>query len=419
MSTSIKDFIIDVSVDKEPKKEENHVIRNKPNVSYELILENNTDFVMKRKTSKTDSDLVVVVSKGLFYIKNNKNEDIKKITKDNCDSVIKNFFKDYDQRDYNGGIKFEKLSWIKVLTPRKICEIIKDDKLQNLLRYGIEVENISSIYVEDIFNMLKENPKLVRYFVSAMGEDVKINSYNCRTLVGVFKIYKEFGFNNARFLIDSMKEVEFLGATYYILDLNQIIKDYNLNVTTAIEYVTHGFKRQGIYHPDSSDLRMYRDYLQMTNFVYGKVKEKYPKYLRTQHDMITYKYNMWVKYKKDLLIFESSKEHEELVYSNKNYSILIPKTAQEMLDEAIANNSCLASYVSKVVKKETSILFLRRKEDIDETFLTVEVKDNKIIQVEGYSNRYYFGKDVKEFIEKWAKEKNLEIVCRLKVEEVC
>ena len=413
MAANIKDFIIDVSEISEEKNINKSIKKNKPLCTYEVILENNTDFVVRRKTQKTDKDLVVIVSQDLFYIKDNKNEDIKKINEYNSKKIIGNFLK-----DYNGGIQFEKLSWSKNLSQSAICNLISNEGLRNLYKHGIEISYLENGKVQKISEFLKENPKLVRYFLAAIG-DKKINYYIFITLDNVFSFYREFGFNNAKYLIDCLKDVNFIDKYNYMSYLTEVIKKHNLNIMSFVQYITYGFRKQGIDSLDSSIMRLYSDYLEMNRQIYGTVKEKYPKYLKTQHDMIQYKYNLWTIYKKDLLIFKHSKENEDLVYSYKDYCIVTPKTAQDLLDEAASNHNCLASYISRIAKGETFVVFLRRKEDPEETFLTVEVKDKKILQIEGYGNNYYFDNDVKEFIEKWAKEKELEIICRLKVNGGC
>ena len=54
----LKDYIIDMDS-----------VSAKVTIDYEVVLENNTDFIVKRRTLKTDRELVVLVSKGIFYIK--------------------------------------------------------------------------------------------------------------------------------------------------------------------------------------------------------------------------------------------------------------------------------------------------------------------------------------------------------------
>ena len=57
-AVSIKDYIIDMN---------NTTAKN--TATYEVVLENNTDFIIKRCTRTTDRELVILVSKGLYYIK--------------------------------------------------------------------------------------------------------------------------------------------------------------------------------------------------------------------------------------------------------------------------------------------------------------------------------------------------------------
>lgn len=58
----LKDYIIDMDS-----------VSAKVTIDYEVVLENNTDFIVKRRTLKTDRELVVLVSKGIFYIQRLQN----------------------------------------------------------------------------------------------------------------------------------------------------------------------------------------------------------------------------------------------------------------------------------------------------------------------------------------------------------
>ena len=55
---TIKDYIIDIDS-----------TATKNSTTYEVVLENNTDFIIKRWTRTTERELVILVSKGLYYIK--------------------------------------------------------------------------------------------------------------------------------------------------------------------------------------------------------------------------------------------------------------------------------------------------------------------------------------------------------------
>ena len=54
-TVSLKDYIIDLGGAKQ-----------KPSVSYEVVLENNTDFIVRRQTQKLQKELVILVSQRLY-----------------------------------------------------------------------------------------------------------------------------------------------------------------------------------------------------------------------------------------------------------------------------------------------------------------------------------------------------------------
>ena len=66
--------------------------------------------------------------------------------------------------------------------------------------------------------------------------------------------------------------------------------------------------------------------------------------------------------------------------------IVPPKTAAEIVEEGHALHHCVGGYVSRVANKECVILFLRKKEEPDKPFYTIEVRDGEVQQIRGYDN---------------------------------
>ena len=83
----VKDFIIDLDEIKKDNEKKNPAKRNKSSVDYSLKLENDMDFVVNRKSSKQDKDLVFLVSQELFYIKDNKTSEITKLNEHNASEI--------------------------------------------------------------------------------------------------------------------------------------------------------------------------------------------------------------------------------------------------------------------------------------------------------------------------------------------
>lgn len=90
-------------------------------------------------------------------------------------------------------------------------------------------------------------------------------------------------------------------------------------------------------------------------------------------------------------------------YDNGKFSITIPKSTQAIIEEGRKLRHCVGVYVDKVVRREDMIYFLRK--DINTPYVTIEVKDKKVTQIEGDMNNRFIGKDTPEYkaIKEWAR----------------
>lgn len=121
------------------------------------------------------------------------------------------------------------------------------------------------------------------------------------------------------------------------------------------------------------------------------IKEIGDKYMRTENIEVTFKIPIPVD-KPDLNGVIYSKEAIRNAYKNvKNipiempcsfgdYIFIYPESTQDIKDEATMQNNCVASYIDKVIDGECHILFLRKKNKPDESLVTIEVRNNHIVQ---------------------------------------
>lgn len=73
----------------------------------------------------------------------------------------------------------------------------------------------------------------------------------------------------------------------------------------------------------------------------------------------------------------------------KDYRVIVPSGAMEIVHEGQRLHHCVGSYLDRVAKKETVILFLRKKENVESSYYTMEVRKGEIIQCRGMSNKSY------------------------------
>ena len=64
----------------------------------------------------------------------------------------------------------------------------------------------------------------------------------------------------------------------------------------------------------------------------------------------------------------------------KGLVLMVPESADDLRKEGRTNGNCVGTYVERVAKGETNILFIRKEDKPDKTFYTLEYKGGKIIQ---------------------------------------
>lgn len=91
-----------------------------------------------------------------------------------------------------------------------------------------------------------------------------------------------------------------------------------------------------------------------------------------------------------------------LFFEDENFITVIPTTKEAFENEAKTQNNCVARlYLPKVIEGTTNIIFIRKKENIDNSFITCEVKEGKIMQFLKSYNRTPSDKDSIDFKEKY------------------
>lgn len=134
-------------------------------------------------------------------------------------------------------------------------------------------------------------------------------------------------------------------------------------------------------------------------FIVGKF-DRYVKNIRTTHNITSRNY---LRYKKeyDETLF-SLRIRKELEYQDENFCIIYPSCTNDIKREGINQSNCVSSYISLVIDGKCDIVFLRDVNDKEKSMVTVEIRNNKIVQTEG-THRRDTTKEEKEFLKKYQK----------------
>lgn len=180
-----------------------------------------------------------------------------------------------------------------------------------------------------------------------------------------------------------------------------------------LKYI-EGLKSEGPYAMRNQEVNDYHDYLQLAAGLGYNLDDDwilYPKNLKERHDQLTEEQNERKAElekesddKKDRKLKRTIKRKGWTRYEMETEQLLIrlPKCAHEIRKEGNAQHHCVATYMDRMVAGETCILFIRKKEEQDKSYYTVEVKDNEVIQVRGKYN-VAPSEDVEEFMKVFKK----------------
>lgn len=244
--------------------------------------------------------------------------------------------------------------------------------------YGEEVENTLSSYLGDYIKCVDNNIKDLFQYVYE----------NYRGAIAYKQIEKiksliKFGYEPKRLMDYLYRDISLQG-----LDL-----DLDSNWSNSIGALGTLYD----YAKMSGDMEL--DY------------EKYPRYLSTYHDVVAKNYEV----EKNKVLCKKFAENVKILkknnfeYSDEKYCIILPKSGDDLIKEGHNMKHCVASYYGRFADKETIIVFMRNKEDINQSLVTIEIGlTNKIIQAKGAGNKMP-AKIEMDFVEKYQKHlKTLE-----------
>ncbi len=119
------------------------------------------------------------------------------------------------------------------------------------------------------------------------------------------------------------------------------------------------------------------DYAEMMRQISPRF-DKYPRNFLTAHKISVRNYNRLKKEFEEKRFAE--RRDESLECKIGEYRFIYPQTTQDIKDEAVQQHNCVASYIDRVIDGNCHILFMRKAKHPDESVVTVEVRDNKIVQ---------------------------------------
>ena len=183
---------------------------------------------------------------------------------------------------------------------------------------------------------------------------------------------------------------------YLVTRFNSMVFGYGYNPKALLLYLDRLATFEALTAVGDT-LRELQDYCRMMHEISPKF-DKYPAHFLTTHRIASRNYGR-LQQRFDENEFASCIK-PEMECSFGDYLFIYPKSPQDIKDEAVQQNNCVASYIKRVTEGKCDILFLRHKRDPEKSLVTIEVRDGKIVQALRRFN-YAISDNEREAVRKW------------------
>lgn len=236
---------------------------------------------------------------------------------------------------------------------------------------------------DDLKKMLRLNREEIKYLANKEGEIIRKYISFCKLVKG------------ERYNTDTMiKTFERYGDCQKILsDIAQLAR---ITVGTVIDYVN---KQGGALYRRLYD---YKDYLEQCVELRYNLDDPsiiMPHNLVVAHDRCTGIMRIKIDKKAKAQLEKSDKARVKMEYIDEELglAIVLPKSANEIINEGKKLEHCVGGYAERHVIGKLTIAFLRKINEMDKPYYTVEISnDYKIVQCRGYKNNYEMRGGVKK-----------------------
>lgn len=166
----------------------------------------------------------------------------------------------------------------------------------------------------------------------------------------------------------------------------------------------------------SESLYEYRDYISYLEKLSLDLTDKdnlFPKNLLEEHDKLELQIELAENKDINDKITSLSNILKINTYEDDKYVIYSANNIESLIDESRQMHNCVRTYIESVGENKCQIYFMRHKKSVNESFVTIEVKDNSIVQARCKYNKLPDDK-IKEVLKKW--ERTLIPICNEEIE---
>lgn len=149
-----------------------------------------------------------------------------------------------------------------------------------------------------------------------------------------------------------------------------------------------------------------RDTLSMYKTLTGKSMDSLPSDLYHEHQVLTENYNALNENNDatETSFIEAAKKYSWMNKEGSQFIIKAPESITELVVEGTTLRHCVASYKERISEGKSVVMFLRKAEEPQTPFVTVEYDEEYgIVQIKGFLDQDVLDPEVLKFAHEWEK----------------
>lgn len=248
---------------------------------------------------------------------------------------------------------------------------------------------VSEPLLEAILNMDakycgKTMKTIKRIFQNCPEYLMKVNRQQAEEITGLFGEDRLFRTGRLNGIAGIMQKLVELFGTQRHMEYAEWIQE-NISYPHLSGYVEMMYALRNHIH---MDWKTYSDIKRMHN----KIQQVYEGMEKEDDNGLSCFHEQWKGY----------------LFEDDEFTIRYPNDVFDLQKEGERLHHCAAEFIKSVMCGNTTILFVRKKQEPEKPFYTMEVKDGYVRQCQGFANKpIEYGSSIFSFIERFCKEKNL------------
>ena len=267
----------------------------------------------------------------------------------------------------------------------------KYPKIEELTKLGFDELVEAKLWGNQTYSTVNWNGNTVFKMLKVNRAELKeLRAFEMRKTALFIKLYQLNSKEKNKLSLEELKNLEMHVEGNYYESFKDILKYTSLY--KANKYIKKQEKSyvNRFYRGLLGVIKDWKDYIEDCKKLKMDITKEgvlFPKDLYTAHQNTIKQ----IKYQEDKALDEKMKKREEEInkkyyFEDKDYIIRAVKSTKEIIDEGATLHHCVGGYAKNHAEGRTNILLIREKRNINRPYYTMEIKNNKIVQVRGLRN---------------------------------